>query len=165
MQPLMRAIAQSLRNLGFSDATAGTDYVRVCGCEFWARGYRGCFTFCSRRYKTGNTLQATVDLIRELPSRVAQIEEAKKEKANHLAAQCLTKQLDDPDMRVEYNTYSRKFVFTYTSTDLTSFSTVVTRISNEMAAAAEQAWNEIVLESKNNTTFAKFTAEGGFSLN
>lgn len=165
MHKLMLAIAESLRNLGFSDAVAGTEYVRVRGCEFWVQSYRGSFIFCGRRYKTGNTLQATVDLIRELPARVAQLEEAKRQRANEMAAQKLTKQLDDPDMQVTYNYYSKKFVFTYTSTDLTSFSTVVTRISNEMAAAAEQAWNEIVLESKNTQTFARFTAEGGFSLN
>lgn len=165
MQELMSAIAQSLRNLGFSDATSGYDYVRVRGCEFRSHGSRGSFMFCGRRYKTGNTLQAVLDLIRELPSRVAQIEEAKKEGAKMRAAQALTKRLDDPDMRVEYNTYFQKFTFTYTCTDLANVASVAERIAAELAAASEAAWNEIVLESKTNKTFAKFTAEGGFSLN
>lgn len=165
MKELMQAIAQTLQNLGFSDAEAGHYSVKVRGCEFLAIYSHGSFMFCGRRYKSGNTLTATIDLIQELPLRLRQLEEAKIEKSKILVAEKLTKSLDDPCMKVTYNHCKRKFIFTYTCSDLDTISTITQRIAAELAAASEQAWNEIVLESKTNKTFAKFTAEGGFSLN
>lgn len=166
MQEIMQAVAQSLRNLGFSDATSGRDYVRVRECEFSAYScsyMNKRFTFLGRTYRSGNVMRAVLDLIRELPQRLAQIEERKLELSKEKAAVALTKSLDDPDMKVTY--YNGKFTFTYSCTDLSGISQVAERIAKEMAIASEQAWNEIVLESKTNPSFARFTAEGGFILN
>ncbi len=163
MEEFMQSIATSLRNFGCIDAESGYDYVRVRGCEFYATNHRrGGFWFLGRHYKSGNTIKAIMDLLQEFPERLRQRDEALHHQSNERAAKALTKKLDDPDMRVTY-TYG-KFVFTYSCTDLSNVAQVAERMATEMAAAAEQAWNEI-LSSPRPNTYVKFTSEGGFSLN
>lgn len=157
MREFLEAVAQTLRNLGCG-ASAGDCHVRVNNMEFYADRHGNSFRFCGRSYRYGNVLNATLDLLRELPERERKRLAQLQQKANQLAAASLTRDLDDPCMHITY--VYNQFVFTYKCDNLDMLRSMVTKITQEMQAAADAEWEKLL--STPVTSTVRFTAEGGF---
>lgn len=162
MEALMKAMQESFANMGI-EAEAGPDYIRLERIEFYCNHYRRGFAFCGRWYKVGDTVKAVCDLLLELPAKIRQREEHERRARCEATAKELTKQLGDPDIKVMY--YKGKFVFSYTTDDIATITTLAERVAIDTQKAADDAWNEILSTTVDGTYNVKFTAEGGFSLN
>lgn len=162
MRELMAAVAETLRNMGV-EATSGYDYVEIAGVQYECRQRwnRKTFTFLGRTYKTGNTLQAVMDLLIELPKQQARREAALREQRNVEKATELSRRLRSMGMAVTY--YAGKFILQYTCEDIDDLVDVSTKLQSYLEAASDAEWQELLAIKP--TTIARFTAEGGFSLN
>lgn len=165
VEEFMCAIAQTLRNLGL-DATYDARSVIVANCVFEAkqRYYRKSFQFCGRTYRSGNVLQAAVDLLQELPQRIAQREEAVRRASLLNAARELDKKLREGGTGLRVSVVGGdKFMLSYVSDDLDGVTAVATKVDEQLRALSDAWWQSLM--SAEVAAIAHFTAEGGFSLN
>lgn len=156
MNEFLEAVAQTMRNLGV-EARVYDDWLVCGGMEFQCQRTRGRgFRFVGRTYRTGNVTQAAVDLVGRLAAFRRQVE-AKQEHARRVAAaNALTEKLDC-GMIVVYD--SGKFRLHYECDSIEEIERMALRLSQELAAE----WDALLTQKLETT--ARFTSEGGFSLN
>lgn len=158
MEQVLKAIALTLRNLGFDDATVENDAVILRGIHFQARTWYGrkSFTFCGRTYRTGNVKQAVLDLIQALPDAIAKRERAMELRRQEMRLEELNKKLSDSGLQVVC--YGTQYELHYKAS-LDRCEEVARQIMN----AEEIAFASI--DSRLAALSTTFDSEGGFSLN
>ena len=158
MQQFLEAVAQSLRNLGFEDAVAEGSCVQLRGVRFEGRElHRRSFRFCGRTYRSGNVVQAVLDLIQALPDYLARREKELAARRAEMELEALNRGLADRGLHID-----KDWLGNYKLSYKAPLEQLM-RVAKQIAEQQDIVFAEV--DAALGKLSVTFTSEGGFSLN